>query len=86
MERGLLRLCPADRFHTEDDIEMKPIGYSIPETGKQLGGEDDPLSRATIYRMIKRGELEAIKVGSRTLVTTASLEALAASAPRLEAA
>jgi hypothetical protein len=65
---------------------LKPIGLSIPETGKALGGEGDPLSRATIYRMIGRGDLEAIKIGARTLVTTSSLEALAAGAPRLEVA
>ena len=64
---------------------MKPIGLSIPETGKALGGEGDPLSRATIYRMIGRGDLEAFKLGSRTLVTLSSIEALAAAAPRLAA-
>lgn len=61
---------------------MKPIGLSISNTGDALGG----LSRATIYRMIARKELEAVKVGTRTLVTMASIEAYVASAPRLEAA
>jgi hypothetical protein len=65
---------------------MNPIGLSISETGKTLGGEGDPLSRATIYRMINRRELEAFKVGSRTLVTVASIEAMTAAAPRLQAA
>lgn len=65
---------------------MKPIGLSIQEAGKVLGGESDPLSRNTIYRMIGRGDLEAFKLGSRTLVSVASIEALAAGAPRLEAA
>jgi excisionase family DNA binding protein len=65
---------------------MNPIGLSIPETGKALGGEGDPLSRATIYRMIGRGELEAFKLGSRTLITVASIEAMTAAAPRLLAA
>ena len=65
--------------------DLKPIGLSIPETGKALGGEDDPLSRATIYRMIGRGDLEAFKLGSRTLVSVASIEACAAAAPRLAA-
>ena len=64
---------------------MKPIGLSILETGKALGGEDDPLSRATIYRMIQRQELDAFKLGSRTLITLASIEACAAAAPRLAA-
>lgn len=65
---------------------LRPLGLSIPETGKTLGGEGDPLSRATIYRMIRRGELEAIKLGARTLVTLDSIEARVASARRLEAA
>lgn len=64
---------------------MKPLGLSITETGKALGGENDPLSRATIYRMINRRELEAFKVGARTLVSLASIEAMTASAPRLAA-
>lgn len=62
---------------------MNPIGLSISETGKTLGGEGDPLSRATIYRMINRGELEAFKLGSRTLVSVASIEAMTTNAPRL---
>jgi excisionase family DNA binding protein len=64
---------------------VKPLGLSISETGKALGGEGNPLSRATIYRMINRGELEAFKVGARTLVAMASIEALTAAAPRLAA-
>lgn len=64
---------------------MKPLGLSISETGKALGGADDPLSRATIYRMINRGDLEAFKLGARTLVSLASIEALTAAAPRLAA-
>jgi hypothetical protein len=65
---------------------MNPIGLSISETGKALGGEGDPLSRATIYRMINRRQLEAFKLGSRTLVTVASIEAMTAAAPRVLAA
>jgi hypothetical protein len=36
--------------------------------------------------MIGRGELEAFKLGARTMVTLASIEAVAASAPRLAGA
>lgn len=64
---------------------MRPLGLSIAETGKALGGEGDPLSRATIYRMINRGDLDAFKLGARTLVSLASIEALTAAAPRLAA-
>jgi excisionase family DNA binding protein len=62
---------------------MEPIGLSIAETGRVLGGEGSRLSRATIYRMIARGELEAFKLGSRTLITVASIERCATNAPRL---
>lgn len=64
---------------------MKPIGLSITEAGKALGGEGNPLSRSTIYRMINRRELEAFRLGRRTLITTESLESCAADAPRLVA-
>ena len=62
---------------------MKPMGLSIAETGRVLGGESSRLSRATIYRMIARGELEAYKLGSRTLITVESIERCVDSAPRL---
>lgn len=87
MEVGKQRDCdPSIPFitHTETNT-VRPIGLSIPETGKTLGGEGDPLSRTTIYRMINRGDLEAIKIGSRTLITLASIEAMTANAPRLAA-
>jgi excisionase family DNA binding protein len=62
---------------------MQPIGLSIKETGRTLGGTGSPLSRATIYRMIARGELEAFKLGSRTLITVVSIQVFAAAARRL---
>jgi excisionase family DNA binding protein len=65
---------------------MEPIGLSLPDTGKALGGEGKPLSKATLYRKISSGELEAIKIGGRTLITTASIKALVAAAPRLGSA
>ncbi|WP_294013549.1 DNA-binding protein [Sphingomonas sp.] len=65
---------------------MEPIGLSIPDTGKALGGSDKPLSRNTIYRMIGRGELEAFKMGSRTLVSVPSIKRAAENARRLTVA
>lgn len=65
---------------------MEPLGLSIPDAGRALGGERKPLSRATIYRMIGRGDIEAFRAGGRTLVSTASLRAYADKAPRLKAA
>jgi hypothetical protein len=52
---------------------MQPIALSIPETGKVLGGEAEPLSRNTIYRMMERGELDKRKLGGRTLITMSSI-------------
>ena len=60
---------------------MKALALTIPQAGAALGG----LSRATLYRMIGRGDIEAFKLGGRTLVTVASVEACAANAPRLVA-
>lgn len=64
---------------------MKPFLLSIPEARKALGGESDPIGRTTIYRMVQNRDLEAVKVGKRTFITFASIEALVASAPRLAA-
>jgi hypothetical protein len=62
---------------------LEPLGLSIPDTGRVLGGEKKPLSRATIYRMIGRNELEAFRLNGRTLITTESIKARVADAPRL---
>lgn len=64
---------------------MKPIGLSMKATGVALGGEEKPLSRATVYRRIADGTLEAIKFGGRTLVTMESIERAVADAPRVGA-
>lgn len=60
---------------------MEPIGLGIKDTGASLGG----LSRATIYRLIGAGKLEALKIGARTIITTESIKALAKDAGRLAA-
>ena len=62
---------------------MKPLTVGIKEAGKLLGGLERPLSRATIYRMIERGDLEALKLGQRTQVTTTSIDRCLSSAKRL---
>ena len=50
------------------------------ETAKaDLGG----ISDATFYRMINRGELDALKVGDRTMITRSSILAYIDRAPRL---
>ena len=65
---------------------MDPVGLTIQNTCKALGGDGDPISDDTVYRMIKRGDLVAFKIGTRTLVTTESLRAFVARAPRLSEA
>lgn len=38
--------------------------------------------RATIYRLIQRGELEVVKVGSATRITAASINRLVSGKPK----
>lgn len=51
---------------------MQALAISINETTRVLG-----VGRSTIYALLKAGRLSAIKVGRRTLVTTASIARLA---------
>lgn len=48
---------------------MEPLAVGINDAAKASS-----LSRATLYRLIDRGELETSKVGGRTLVLMASLK------------
>lgn len=47
------------------------LAYSVREAAEALG-----VSPRTIYRLISRGDLEARKIGERTVITTAALAAL----------
>lgn len=51
---------------------MEPLAISINAAAKSLS-----IGRSSIYGLIKSRRLEAIKIGTRTLVTTASLTRLA---------
>jgi excisionase family DNA binding protein len=46
---------------------------------RRLGG----IGRTKVYDLIAAGKLEAVKLGSRTLITAASIEVLLASLPRV---
>ena len=46
-----------------------PLTVRIPEACRMTG-----IGRSKLYELIKAGEIETIKVGSRTLVTVAGLE------------
>jgi excisionase family DNA binding protein len=50
------------------------LAYSVSEVGQALG-----VSRPTIYRLINAGELRAIKIVGRTVVTADDLDAFLAS-------
>ncbi len=41
------------------------------------------VSHATVYRLIKDGDLDARKIGNKTLITDASIQTLIASLPRV---
>lgn len=65
---------------------LEPIGLSIKDTGTVLGGPDRPLSRATIYRRIADGTLDARRICGRTLITMESIRSALANAPSLREA
>jgi excisionase family DNA binding protein len=53
---------------------MEPLALSINDTAKVLG-----VGRSSVYALIKSGELDAMKIGRRTLLTTESIRRLAQS-------
>ncbi|BBE33082.1 hypothetical protein SmB9_07400 [Sphingosinicella microcystinivorans] len=55
--------------HTE--ATMDEIAYSINRTARALG-----VGRSTIYKLIKTGQVDALKIGTRTLITTESIARL----------
>lgn len=50
---------------------IEPIAMRVPEACRYLG-----VGRSTLYVLISRDEIEVIKMGSATLVLTASLRSL----------
>ncbi len=59
--------------------EAARSAYTVEGAGLHLGG----IGRTTVYGLIAAGKLEAVKLGSRTLITAASIDALLASLPRI---
>ncbi len=53
--------------------EPDRLSYSMSEAARAVG-----LSQATLFRLVKDGKLETVKIGSRTLVTRVELERLLA--------
>ena len=50
---------------------IEPIAMRVPDACRYLG-----IGRSTLYLLIGKGEIEVIKMGSATLVLTASLRSL----------
>lgn len=62
---------------------MDQLGLTIESARRVLGGNDAPISRSTIFRMIAKQQVEAFKVGRRTLVTRESLQRYVEGCPRI---
>jgi len=52
---------------------MQPYLLPINEAAKTLG-----IGRTKLYELISAGEVDLLKIGSKSLVTTASIQALVA--------
>ncbi len=63
---------------THEGKEMLPPYAAVKAVAAWFG-----LSRSTQYRMLERGEIEAVKVGRSTRIVTASVERYFANLPRI---
>jgi excisionase family DNA binding protein len=59
---------------------IQPQAHTVPSVVATYG-----IGRTTIYKLIKEGKLEALKLGSRTLILDSSVRNLLANLPRLAA-
>jgi len=65
---------------TQDATLPARITYSPAEACKSLG-----ISRTTLYAFLSKGRIEALKSGTRTLITAESLRAFVGSLPAFRA-
>ena len=56
---------------------VDPILVSIPDAARILG-----VGRSTVYELMARGDLDAVKLGARTLIVVTSIYNKAAALPR----
>ena len=68
----------ADRSLRRD---ARTRAFTIDAARERLGN----IGRTTVYGLIADGKLDAVKLGSRTLITAASVESLLQSLPRIGA-
>jgi excisionase family DNA binding protein len=69
---NLKRLTPRIGKLQETHMNMEPIAISVNSAAQTLG-----IGRTSVYALLKQGRLDAIKIGRRTLLTTASIRKLA---------
>ena len=66
-------------MHHHPEPEAPSALLPVPVAAQRLG-----VGRSTLYVLLGRGDIEAVKVGRRTLVTEVSLARLVAGLPRAE--
>jgi len=59
-------------------VQIEPLVLGVKEAAAFIG-----LSKSRLYELIAGGQIEARKLGARTLVPTASLRSYVANAPRI---
>ena len=52
-------------------VHMEPLTVSVADAGRIVG-----LGKTKLYELIGQGELDAVRIGKRTLIKTASLKRL----------
>jgi excisionase family DNA binding protein len=67
--------------HSQDTnvATASPQNYRIDDFAQCFG-----ISRRTVWELIARGEIEALKIGRRTLITAESAEAWRSRCPRVK--
>jgi excisionase family DNA binding protein len=61
------------------NLQPTQLCYSPVEAAKNLG-----IGRSTVFNLLARGELKAVKLGTRTLISAEELQRYLASLPKAE--
>lgn len=77
MQAGLQMIQSLAALRLSLEVTMDELTYSINRTAKALG-----VGRSSVYKLIKSGRLDALKIGTRTLITTASIARLTSASPQ----